>query len=252
MLLVLGSVVAACSLTPLHAAEPAAGASACGPWTRWQAFKQSFINPEGRVVDVGSTDSRTVSEGQAYGLFFALVADDRATFDRLLAATEDLLGMGRPFKRLPAWLWGQRSDGGFGILDENSASDADLWIAYALLQAGRLWHEVRFSALGASVARQVLAREAARLPGLGLTVLPGAAGFVVGPSAWRLNPSYLPLQVLRGIAADVPAQRGWAGVVASSQKVLQRTAPHGFAPDWVLYERLKGEGAFEFGLIHCI
>ena len=228
------------------AASPGRGTapSACMPWTRWNAFKQTFIDPAGRVVDAGSADHRTVSEGQAYGLFFALVANDRPTFDRLLAATRDSLARGDLTKHLPAWLWGRRSGGGFGVLDDNSASDADLWLAYSLLQAGRLWHERRFTALGTSIARQILSKETAQLPGLGWTILPGAHGFHVDKATWRLNPSYLPPQVLGGIAAALPGQYRWRAVIASSLRVLRETAPHGFAPDWVLYRQDDGPRGF--------
>ena len=46
-------------------------------------------------------------------------------------------------KHQPAWLWGRRTaDEGalWTILDTNNAADSDMWIAYALLEAGRLWN----------------------------------------------------------------------------------------------------------------
>lgn len=66
-------------------AADAASAGCGAAWPRWDAFKRDFISADGRVIDVGSADSRTVSEGQAYGLFFALVANDRRMFDTILA-----------------------------------------------------------------------------------------------------------------------------------------------------------------------
>ena len=217
---------------------------ACMPWARWNAFKRKFIDTSGRVVDLGSADSRTVSEGQAYGLFFALVANDRPAFEQLLLATQDYLSDGALGQRLPAWLWGRRADGTFAVLDKNTASDADLWIAYSLLQAGRLWRERRFTELGRLVAKRILSNEAAQLPGMGWTILPGTAGFHVDKSTWRLNPSYYPPQVLRGIAAALPDQPRWSAVVASSLRILLETAPRGFAPDWVLYRYADGSGQF--------
>ena len=61
--------------------------------------------------------------------------------------------------RLPAWQWGKKPDGSFGVLDPNSASDSDLWIAYDLLQAGRLWHDSELYATRRG------ARRADRAPG---------------------------------------------------------------------------------------
>ena len=85
-------------------------------------------------------------------MFFALVANDRARFDKLLGWTQDNLAGGDLTQRLPAWSWGKSPDGSWKILDPNPASDADLWMAYALLEAGRLWHEPRYEKLGTAMA----------------------------------------------------------------------------------------------------
>jgi endoglucanase len=88
-----------------------------------------------------------------------------------------------------------------------------------------------------------LAEETADLPGLGHTLLPGPVGFVVeAGQRWRLNPSYLPLQALRRLAAVAPAQTAaqWQSLLHSSQRVLIESAPRGFAPDWVLYAAGQG------------
>ena len=218
--------------------------TACTPWARWHGFKERFIDDSGHVVDVGSADHRSVSEGQAYGLFAALVANDRPVFDRLLAATQMDFAGGSLADQLPAWIWGRQADGGFGVLDRNSASDADLWIAYTLLEAGRLWKEPGFAVLGERLAGRILANEAVQIPGLGWTILPGSIGFHISESVWRLNPSYLPPQVLRGIATALPQRREWRDVVASSLAVLLHTAPNGFSPDWVLYQVTDDSGKF--------
>ncbi|WP_439899775.1 cellulose synthase complex periplasmic endoglucanase BcsZ [Paraburkholderia phymatum] len=209
-------------------------------WPRWQGFLQQFVSADGRVIDVGSADERTVSEGQAYALFFALVANDRASFDRILRWTEVSLAQGDLATHLPAWLWGRRTDGDFAVLDANAASDADLWIAYALLEAGELWGERSYFARGALLAKHVLDAETAYVPGLGLTLLPGPVGFHPEPDLWRVNPSYSPPQVLRGIGTRLPSDARWARVVESGSRVLLDTAPLGYAPDWALYHRGQG------------
>ncbi|MDB5987259.1 MAG: cellulase, partial [Nevskia sp.] len=74
---------------PALAAIPAAPVSipADAIWPAWQNFAEAFVQDDGRVVD-WTADARTVSEGQGYALFFALVANDRARFERILAWTE--------------------------------------------------------------------------------------------------------------------------------------------------------------------
>ncbi|WP_190286326.1 cellulose synthase complex periplasmic endoglucanase BcsZ [Cupriavidus cauae] len=215
-------------------------AAASCPWPAWDSFKRDTISADGRVIDASTPQQTTVSEGQAYALFFALVANDRPTFERLLAWTENNLAEGDLASRLPAWIWGKReaADGkpeSWGVLDANPASDADLWIAYALLEAGRLWQERRYTALGTVIARQVVRQETALLPGLGRTLLPGPMGFHPSPTMWRLNPSYVPPQLMRRFAALWPQQPEWAQLLSSSARLLLDTAPRGFSPDWVEY-----------------
>ncbi len=63
-------------------------------WAAWQRFERRFITPEGRVVD-RTFGGKTTSEGQSYGLFFALVAGDRKLFARLLRWTDAELAEGK-------------------------------------------------------------------------------------------------------------------------------------------------------------
>ena len=232
----------ACASAPVAMSAASASAAAeCAPaWPRWVRFKQRFLSADGRVVDVGSADDRTVSEGQAYALFFALVANDHATFDTVLRWTENNLAAGDLTRQLPSWLWGRDHDGNWHVLDANAASDADLWIAYALLQAGKLWRERSYTARGMVLARHIVEQETAKLPGLGLTLLPGPKGFHPGLDEWRMNPSYMPLQVLQGVGEAVSGDPRWQRLTDSATAVLVGTAPKGFAPDWARYGAAQG------------
>lgn len=245
-----------------QAAAPASGSPRVCDWPDWTAFRSTILSSDGRVIDSSSPDLITTSEGQSYGLFFSLVSNDRATFARVLDWTESHLAQGDLTSHLPAWLWGRQPPAGtasgaapasaptnattphpgeaqgapaWGVLDANPASDADLWIAYTLLEAGRLWHERRYTALGTLMARNILRAETASLPGLGRTVLPGAVGFRTAPDVWRLNPSYVPLQLMRGMAAALPDQPEWDALLGTSARLVNETAPRGFSPDWVEY-----------------
>ena len=235
------SISLALSATAVNAFAATDHAGVCASsWVRWDAFKRDFISKDGRVIDVGSADARTVSEGQSYALFFALVANDRASFDTILHWTENNLAQGDLTSHLPAWLWGRDDAGQFRVLDAHAASDADLWIAYALLEAGRAWDERSYTARGALLAARVLDEETATLPGLGLTLLPGPTGFHPAADIWRVNPSYAPLQVIRGIGARLPDDTRWTRLAATSARMLIDTAPHGFSPDWALYRANRG------------
>ncbi|MBV9620459.1 MAG: cellulase [Gammaproteobacteria bacterium] len=218
--------------------DPAAGAGRCAAWPAWESFKHFYISDDGRVVDASTAQAVTVSEGQAYALLFALAADDRPGFERIWRWTRNNLSAGDAEHVLPAWRWGRAGEGTWGVLDHNSAADADLWLAYALAEAGRLWHSGPYSEQGRITAALVLRDEVALIPGLGATLLPGPRGFVQ-QQTWRLNASYLPLQVLRRLqsSGDAPL---WMAISESAQRVIVGSAPHGYAADWILYHENRG------------
>ena len=227
--------VASMALLTLGCAATAAGA--CPSWPLYTRFVAQFVDGDGRVLDYATPVPRTTSEGQAYGMFFALVANDRPTFDRLLAWTRKHLAANRfevTDMTLPAWLWGARPDGSVGVVDPNAAADADLWLAYDLLQAGRLWHSPEYTALGRALAARIVRDEVVDVAGLGAMLLPAPNGFRT-PTLTRLNPSYLPLPVLRGLAS-IDAAGPWHAIAQNTLTLLQASAPHGFAPDWVAWQ----------------
>ena len=222
---------------PLLAALPPRARAAAG-WPAWQVLADSSLSRDGRMIDRSQHDLRSTSEGQSYALFFALVDNDQPRFDRILAWTQDNLAKGDMARHLPAWLWGRDDKGGWRVLDANPASDSDVWLAYALLEAARLWRRPGLHSIAEGMLAQVRAREIVTLPGLGPMLLPGPQGFVEG-GVTRVNPSYLPLPLLRRFAV---VDRGgpWQALAANTVELLRQTAPHGFAPDWAAWR----EGRF--------
>ena len=237
------SAAAACLVWPWAARGVAAPATpdraACPPWPLWEAFCQKFLQADGRVIDDQHKTRYTTSEGQAYALFFALVANDRARFDTLLRWTEVHLAAGDLTARLPGWRWGQRDSGEWGLVDANAASDADLWMAYTLYEAARLWNAPVYRRTAHALLVRVEATEMVRLPRVGWMVLPGPAGFQTGAEQWRFNPSYLPLHQLRYFATAHP-DGPWESTVAALLSLLGAAAPRGFVPDWVEYSAQRG------------
>ncbi len=212
------------------------------PWPLWEAYTQHFLDEQGRIIDRSAGD-RTTSEGQAYALFFSLVDNDRARFDRVLNWTEVNLAEGDLTLHLPAWDWGKAQSGEWKILDAHSASDADLWMAYTLLEAGRLWKEPRFDTLGRTMAREIARAEVVLVSGVGTVLAPGPSGFHVENHAseaaaaesedrWILNPSYSPPPLLARLAHALP-EGPWASMGESLPALVGGEASHGFAMDWV-------------------
>lgn len=205
-------------------------------WPAWEQFKQAYVSPEGRVIDPSDARKISTSEGQSYGLFFALAANDRAGFDKLLTWTQNNLAEGDLKQHLPGWLWGKKDDEQWTLLDSNSASDSDLWIAWALLEAGRLWQQPQYTETGKALLARIVAEETVAVPGLGTMLLPGKVGFA-DDSGWRFNPSYLPPQLATYF---VRFGAPWPALRDSNLRLLLETAPKGFTPDWVRYEKGKG------------
>ena len=219
--------------------------AACPAWPAWDSFAAAFISDSGRLIDPATPSGQTTSEGQAYALFFALVAGDRARFASVLRWSEDNLAGGDLTARLPAWLWGRRTDGSWGVIDDNAASDADLWMAYALQEAGRLWQLPQYTAQGRLLAERILREETAVLDGIGRLLLPAPRGFQTSAGV-RLNPSYAPLQLLRRLAAgslQPESKAQWLQQVTTTARMVVESAPRGFSPDWVRYNSAGGFAA---------
>ncbi len=223
----------------LFISTTAFAASCTETWPAWDNFKKTFVADDGRVIDHSGARKPSTSEGQAYALFFALSANDKASFERILKWTEDNLAGGDLTARLPAWQWGQREDNSWGIIDKNPASDADLWIAYSLGVASETWKDNGYAALSSLIAQRILNEETADLPGLGLTLLPAPTGFILPGSQWKLNASYLPITLLRWFERKESDER-WKRLVSPAVKLIAGSAPKGYVADWIIYDAQKG------------
>lgn len=93
------------------------------------------VSPE-PVPGYGS--NYTVSEGIAYGMLISVYMDDKTTFDGLWAFKANKgaakLAAGKANSLMP-WV----IDTSNNIVDYNSATDADIDIAFALLMADKQW-----------------------------------------------------------------------------------------------------------------
>jgi endoglucanase len=100
----------------------------------WRAYKARFVTAQGRVVDTAN-GLVSHSEGQGYGMLLAVAADDRDSFERIWGWTRANLFIRND--ALAAWRW--EPDKRPAIADVNNASDGDLLIAWALVEAATAW-----------------------------------------------------------------------------------------------------------------
>ncbi|MFU8785520.1 glycosyl hydrolase family 8 [Aliidiomarina sp.] len=218
----------------------------------YQRFLEHLVNEDGRVIDEESEESISTSEGQAYGMWFALLAQDQTQFDLMLTWADRNLAQGALGDKLPAWLWGEDEDGTWHILENNSASDADIWITYALYAAAELWQQPRYAALATRLSRRLLSSttivlgtespQASSLNTNGVTTTARAEGLVLLPAPQgfthdgyvMVNPSYFNFMQLRGLAAYSGDER-WQEIYKNSVNIMQQLAHegHGMVPDWL-------------------
>lgn len=204
----------------------------------WQAYKQRFIQADGRVIDWES-EGRTVSEGQAYAMLRAVWADDPETFDKTLTWAEENLQRWQGQRRedqLWAWKWGQQPDQSWGTLDINFASDADVDAIAALILASRRWNRPEYLTL-ARAKLEDLWQQAVIHETDTAYLLPGPAeAFRPQPDLLILNPSYLFPSAFR-LFAQVDPDRDWMSLVEGSYTLLNNSAvlsTVGLPSDWVV------------------
>lgn len=230
MLWLMGTL-ASLSLSPAMA-DNAACKSA--DWPLWQTYAARFVQNDGRMLESSAELNHSTSEGQSYGMLFAVIGNDPERFDALWKWTSANMAGADVDNRLPGWLWGQGKDGKWQLQDANSASDSDLWITYSLLEAARLWQRPDYHEDALRLLKNIESKLVVSLPGLGKMVLPGPEGFVQPDNLWRLNPSYLPLPLLRRLAKEAP-NGPWKEIATNTVKMVKASSPKGYVADWIGY-----------------
>jgi endo-1,4-beta-D-glucanase Y len=215
------------------------------PWVlqaSWASYRQHFIATEGRLV-LEEQGGGTISEAQAYALLRALWAGDEQTFGRVCQWTRANLSREASHgDHLLAWKWGKTPDGSWGVLDYNTASDADLDYALALLLASRQgWRSPPgipdYLAEARQVAQDIMDKEVVELPGGALYLAPG--NWHAQSPPYLINPSYFFPAAYR-IFAQAGFDSRWSLLHADAYPFLARlcrglgeTPGVGLVPDWV-------------------
>src|SRR5262245_30346315 len=126
------------SMAGCRAAEPPAILA-----ESWQAYKQHFIQADGRVIDQ-KTGGISTSEGQAYAMLRAVWMADRSCFDKTFDWARNNLNSGVRRDHLWAWKWGKAADGRWKTLDPAFASDAEEDAVVALILAFQVWKDEKY------------------------------------------------------------------------------------------------------------
>ena len=208
---------------------PVGGAQSLDSPLLW-SFMNRFITPDGAVVDT-QNNGMSHSEGQGYGMLIAVAADDRRRFEQIHQWTTTHLAVRED--GLLAWSW-NRQEGRIG--DMNAATDGDMLVAWALLQAAERWNAPSYRRAAErhlDAIEPLVVRHGGRW-----LIKPGPSGFMPDGDALHVNLSYWVFPALQAFAKahDGPWQAVLEDGLELARGVLEQRA---VIPDWI---RIGPEG----------
>lgn len=192
----------------------------------WSTYKKNTLEPISlRTLDK-SQGNITTSEGQSYTMMRAVWMDDIDTFDRTWQWTKDNL---QREDNLMSWKFGELENGSYGIQTEvggnNTATDGDTDIAFALLMAASRWKNAKYLYDARPILRSVWDKE---------VVIINSKPVLAANDIERLNidsvivnPSYLSPYAYKVFAKVDPA-RDWTGLVDNSYAILNASIDTNF------------------------
>ncbi|HEY8218113.1 MAG TPA: glycosyl hydrolase family 8 [Acidimicrobiia bacterium] len=216
---VAGLVMVGMVLVMPLAIRAAASPSSPSPEDSARRFFHRYVDDDGRVVrrDQGGD---TVSEGQAYAMLLAVALGDRERFASVWGWARDNL---QRDDGLLSWHWV-----GGQVADAQSAADADLDAAWALMLAADRFDEPSYRDEAARIATAILDQETVPTP-LGPVLV---AGPWARTDPARVNPSYFSFAAYDALGTLTGDAR-WAQVSDSSRRIVDTlTAGGRLPPDW--------------------
>ena len=165
-------------------------------------------------------------------MLLSVAAGDRATFERIWGWTRANL-MVRP-DELIAWRWSP--DGRPAVSDMNNATDGDILVAWALVEAAEAWGEASYRTAARRIAVEFGRRTIVFKSPFGPLILPAVAGFSAnersdGP---LINLSYWVFPAFSRLSL-VAAEYDWPSVSRSGLALLRkaRFGPAELPTEWV-------------------
>jgi endo-1,4-beta-D-glucanase Y len=194
-------------------------------------YKKVFMSKDGRIIDAEKKNI-TTSEGQAYMLLRSIIIGDRKTFDLIYKWAKYNL---QRKDSLFAWLWGENPTGHYKILDNNSATDADVDIAFALLLAFEKWGKFEYLEEARPIINSIWDKETRRVS-KHLILMPGVMQNT--SKKVEVNVSYFSPYAFRYFQ-KYDENHDWNQVIDSSYYYLKEASDKTqtkLPPDWFLIE----------------
>lgn len=212
----------------------------------WNYYKKTFISNDGRVIDYQRASVST-SEGQAYAMRRAIMMKDKVTFDKTYNWAK--YNLQHKNDKLFAWLWGEKNPDGqkeikYGVLDQNSASDADVEIAVSLIFAYKIWDQKDYIEDAMLIINDIWDKETVEIKGERIIVAGANQNKLENI---EINPSYFMIHAFR-ILSVVDNQHDWQKLVDSSYRVTNWCIDNiksGLPPDIFYINRNTGVITFD-------
>ena len=196
----------------------------------WQAYKKHYVD-EGRVIDTGNGNI-SHSEGQGYGMLFAVYADDSEQFEAMWAWTKNILERD---DNLFSWKYVPCSDQNSNCIeDTNNATDGDILIAWALIVAAERWNKPEYQTQALTIINSIESKLVKNRYGYDL-LLPGAYGFENDDQSIQINLSYWVFPALVKFQ-QITNNPIWQSVIESGEALILK-AQFGrwkLTPDWLI------------------
>ncbi len=188
-------------------------------------YEQGFINDP----------KQGNSETQSYALLQSYFAGDKKTFHKVLTWTNQ--NIKRPGDDLFAWKFEVTADEA-KILDENSATDADTDIAYALFKAGTDWGYEAYVEQAKKIIDDIWNIETAEINGQRYVL---AGPWANHDSTLVVNPSYLSPHAYRTFG-HFDSSHDWNKLATDSYDLLEKVSNRNrqnfvIPPNWILVSK---------------
>jgi endo-1,4-beta-D-glucanase Y len=199
----------------------------------WQGYSAQYLHEDGYVPDPSRDGGLVTSEAQSYALLQALWLGEREIFDRVLGWTRAQL---RRDDGLHSWLWNPRTG---RIDDANTATDADVDIAFALAVASVAFDDAAYAVEARAIARAI--RRHARLD--------VGDGWVVSAGNWAGAERVTNLSYFAPYAYEyfdrLDPDGGWQEAVTTGYDLLERALARPRAPLPEDFVRVTAAGDIE-------
>lgn len=197
----------------------------------YEFYKEYYMTKDGRIMDP-QKNHITTSEGQSYMMLKSFLMNDRQTFDLVYAWSKNNL---QRKDGLFSWLWGESPSGDYKILDTNSASDADVDIAFALILAYEKWNDEKYLNNAKALIGSIWTNETRIINGDRILM---AGAVQACCEKVEINPSYFSPYAFKLFQKYDP-NNNWNAVVDSSYYLLDLASSKslvGLPPDWFLLQ----------------